>query len=297
MKKGLSEEVIKRVESIEGMNIHDAVELRYVHEKRGFRFLCRIWHVNNRTAAKIIRHTGFSVRHGSEAVRAQWHNAPERRLATGKQLADVNHRLALAGRHVRQGKNKGNSETLRKIADKLKKTSSFLRKDVRERALANSLVTRRTYPERMSALKLPPSRHEQLLYDYLQSLHLNFEFRKLFGIYIVDFYIPSLNLAIDCLGSNRFPLSYQRHQHISGEGVQIVYCVNGFIERADFTDLQKYISSLDVRSGGPSSGRQETVIWGARGNSPFGADTCHFSIERFHVGTGHKLVLTTSSYD
>lgn len=297
MKKGLSQEIIKRIESIEGMNIRDAVELRYFRELRSYRYLCRLWGVNNRSVAKIIKHCGFAPRQGSEAVATQWVDNPGRRKATGELLAATNHRLALEGRHVRQGKTKENSELIRGISEKLRHTSAFLRSDVKRRALENSLKTRAEHPERMSALKFPPSVNERIIYEFLESLHIPFEFRKLIGLYMVDFYLPELRLAIDCQGTNRFPLSYKRHEAITAQGCQIVYCVNNYIKRGDFSDLHQYITGLQVSGSDPSLRSKDTVIWGARGSSPFGVDSHRFTIERFYVGSCYKLCLTASPND
>lgn len=295
MKKGISQEIIERVEAVEGMNIRDAVELRYIREFRSFRDLCALWKVSNRTVSKIILYCGFNVRHGGEAIAAQWVNNPERRKAAADNLAFVNHQLALEGRHVRQGKTKENSGLIRSIAQKLKRTSSFLRPETKSLALKHSLRTRAEHPERMSALKQSPSACERVLYEFLKSIHISFEFKKLFDIYVVDFYLPSLGLAIDCMGSNRFPLSYQRHQSIAEKGCQIVYCVNSFIKRGDFSDLYQYISGLQTVGSDPSLRCKETVIWGARGNSPFGKDSHRFTIKRVYMGSCHKLCLTASA--
>lgn len=295
MKKGISQEIIERVEAVEGMNIRDAVELRYIREFCSFRDLCALWKVNNRTVSKIILYCGFNVRHGGEAIAAQWVNNPERRKAAADSLAFVNHRLALEGRHVRQGKTKENSALIRSIAQKLKRTSSFLRPETKSLALKHSLRTRAEHPERMYALKRSPSACERVLYEFLKSVHIPFEFKKLFDIYVVDFYLPSLELAIDCMGSNRFPLSYQRHQSIAEKGCQIVYCVNSFIKRGDFSDLYQYISGLQTVGSDPSLRCKETVIWGARGSSPFGKDSHRFTIKRVYMGSCHKLCLTAST--
>lgn len=295
MKKGLSQETIKRVEAIEGMNIRDAVELRYIREFRSFRNLCALWGINGRTVPKLIIHCGFQIRHGGEAVRTQWMNNPERRKNAGLLLSSINHQMALEGRHVRQGKTKENSDMIRQVSEKLKHSSAFLRPDVKAAALKNSLRTRSEHPERMSALKTAPSVHERIIYDFLQSVHIQFEFRKLINGYVVDFFLPSVGLIIDCQGANRFPLSYKRHQAITAQGKQVVYCVNGFIKRGCLSNLHQYISDLQTSGIQPSARSQETVIWGARGFSPFGSDTYHFSVKRFHMGTYYKLCLTAAT--
>lgn len=295
MKESALEKAAKRVESIEGMDFRDAVELRYVREQRGYRYLCARWKTNNRMLARLIPLAGFSVRHGSEAVKTQWVDAEGRRKATGKMLAQINHKLALAGLHVRQGANKGNSEMMRRVSDKLKTNSSFFREEVRVKALKHSVESRARHPERMSALRFPASCNEVVLLDFLRGKGIRFEFRKRIGRYIVDFYIPGEAFAIDCQGAGRFPLSYQRHAAIAAKGVQVVYCVNSFVKRADFSDLYKYIAHRQVSGRLPSHRCEDTVIWGARGPRPFGADTDKFTCERSYMNGCYKLILTAST--
>ena len=295
MKESALEKVAKRVESIEGMDFRDAVELRYVREQRGYRYLCARWKTNNRMIARLISLAGFSVRHGGEAVKTQWVDAEERRKAAGKLLAQINHELALAGLHVRQGVNKSNSEMMRRVSDKLKTNSSFFRKEVREKALKHSLESRARHPERMSALRLPASCNEAVLLEFLRGKGIRFEFRKRIGRYIVDFYLPGAALAIDCQGAGRFPLSYQRHAAIAAKGVQVVYCVNSFVKKSDFSDLYEHIAHRQVSGLLPSHRCEDTVIWGARGPRPFGADTDKFTCERSYMNGCYKLVLTASS--
>lgn len=295
MKESALEKAAKRVESIEGMDFRDAVELRYVREQRGYRYLCARWKTNNRMIARLIPLAGFSVRHGGEAVKTQWVDAEERRKAAGKLLAQINHELALAGLHVRQGVNKSNSEMMRRVSDKLKTNSSFFRKEVREKALKHSLESRARHPERMSALRLPASCNEAVLLEFLRGKGIRFEFRKRIGRYIVDFYLPGAALAIDCQGAGRFPLSYQRHVAIAAKGVQVVYCVNSFVKKSDFSDLYEHIAHRQVSGLLPSHRCEDTVIWGARGPRPFGADTDKFTCERSYMNGCYKLVLTASS--
>ena len=150
MEKGLSQEIIKRIESIEGMNIENAAKLRYIDQQLSYRKLCDLWGVNNRTIPKILNYSGISIRHGGEAVKTQWVNNPKRRKSAGENLANINHSLALEGKHIRQGKTKENSEMIRNISEKLKVSSSFNRPEVKRKALENSLMKRKEHPENMS---------------------------------------------------------------------------------------------------------------------------------------------------
>lgn len=297
MKKGTSQETKERVEAIEGMNIHDAVKRRYLTEKRSIRWLALHWRMNERTVCRIIDGCGISVRHGSDAVRAQWIGAAERRAKAGERLAQINHTLAQKGLHVRQGKTKKNSSLIRGVAEKLKVSSSFLRPDVRSKALCHSLETRALHPERMSALHAPLSECEEIMRAYLSSLGLAFEERKLVGRYVVNFFIPSINLIVDCQGRNRFPLSYVRHQAISQQGVSVCYCVNEQVKRRSFSHLDDYISRLKAFRADPSMRCAETVIFGACGQRPFGEDTAKFLIHKFGVRSDYLSEFTAATDD
>lgn len=293
MEKGPSYKTIKRIETIEKMDVRDAAVLRYLDEKHSTRWLCAYWHLNNRTVMRVLRYFGIPIRHGGEAIATQWINNPCRRRETGERLGQINHSMALEGRHVRQGKTKENSELVRRVSEKLKKSSSFLRPSVKKRALTNSLKTRQEHPERMSALRFPITKAEEQLSAYLTQRGLPFLRRQLRGgRYIVDFVIPSLNLIIDCQGRNRFPLSYHRHEAIQSQHERVVYYVRELAEKGIFSNLDEYISKLQLPGSNPSVSGQETMIFGACGNAPFGADTNKFTLERLGVYSNYYTVLT-----
>ncbi|WP_390858604.1 DUF559 domain-containing protein [Alloprevotella tannerae] len=297
MQKGISHEIKERVESLEGLDLLDAAKFRYQTELRSFRWLSQHWCVNARTVRRILESLCIPIRHGSAAVRTQWVGNAERRAKAGERLAQTNHALAKKGLHVRQGKRKENSALLRSVSEKLKASSSFLRPAVKAKALRRSLSTRRLHPERMSALRLPLSKIEAKVRSHLMAKGLDFEERKLIGQYVVDFFIPTLNLIIDCQGRNRFPLSFLRHACISHQGASVFYCVNDQVERGNFSRLDDYISRLEVFRCDPSLWCAETVIWGACGRRPFGDDTDKFIIHTFGVRTDYFSELTASPDD
>lgn len=295
MTKGTSYKVIERVESIEGMNIRDAAELRYTTEQRTMRWLCSHWGLNMRTVMRILRTYDISIRHGSDAIRTQWIGAEERRKATGEHLASINHRLAQEGKHVRQGKNKQNSELIRQVAEKLKSSSALLRPDVRAKSIAGSLATRREHPERMSALRNPLSKAEEIMKSHIIGMSLKIEERKLFGSYVADFFLPSIRLVIDCQGRNRFPLSPKRHKRFLQEGVRVAYCLNEYVFRGDFTQLDDYISRVKAACTDPSSMCEESVIFGACGRAPFGDDAAELIVHRSGVHTRYTTEVTATT--
>ena len=120
--------------------------MRYFAQKLSYRKLSKLWGINNRTIAKVISYCGKEPRRGSEAIRTQWINTPERRKQAGENLANINHNLALKGLHIRQGKTKENSELIRRVAEKLKMSSSFNNPQIRAKAIANAEITRKKYP-------------------------------------------------------------------------------------------------------------------------------------------------------
>lgn len=296
MKKGVSEQVMERIKRIEGMDVSYAAILRYTIECRSFRWLCRHWEVNNRTVSKILKEFGVDIRHGGEAVATQWKNNPERRLKAGENIARINHKLAQEGKHIRQGKTKENSELIRNVSEKLKTNSSFNRPDVKARALAKTLATRRAFPERMSALKKDMTKAKAIIAHLLDEHCIEFEFNVLFKPnYVADFYIPHLNLVIDCKTRGRFPLDYTRHEAFMNKSDRVVYCVNEWLYRGNLGNLNEYISNLKIFCGNPSSSSKETMIFGACGLRPFGENTDKFRIERFGVHSNYYTRLSAST--
>lgn len=239
MKKGLTQEVKERIEAIEGMDVFDAAKFRYVREQRSYRWLSVKWGINGRTVGRVLSFCGIVPRVGSDAVRSQWIDNAERRKKAGECLSATNHELAMKGLHVRQGKNKQNSQLIKDL----------------------------------------------------------FEKRRLFGAYVADFYVPDLNLVVDCLGRNRFPLSYDRHQRMAQDGACIAYCVNEQVARGSFSDLDNYISKVKLLRTNPSFRCAETMIFGACGECPFGADSDKFTICRSGVRASYYAELSASSND
>lgn len=295
MKKGLSKKVIKRIELIEGVDINDALELRYFTEKLSYRHLCKLWNISNHTIAKVFLHCNKEPRKGGEAVATQWINNPDRRKQAGENLSKINHSLALKGLHVRQGKTKENSQLIRNIAEKLKTSSSFNRPEVKAKAQARANITRKKHPERNPFLETPKTECEKIMWKFLAAKNIDFKFRFIIDGYFVNFYLPTYNLCIDIQGNNRFPLSYKRHKSILKNGYCIIYCITNFVKKAAFADLYNYISSLDSFCTTPSVLSNETVIWGTRNKFPFGEELNQISVKRVYVDSFHKLYVSTAT--
>lgn len=185
----------------------------------------------------------------------------------------------------------------KKVKDRIEAVEGM---DVREAAekrysIAASLATRRTHPERMSALKNPLSEAETALRSHLLAIELPFEERYLCGIYVVGFFIPELGIVIDCQGRNRFPLSFERNEAILAKNRGVVYCVNDFVKKGNFAYLDEYIAGVKASRFNPTSMSKETVILGACGSRPFGNDTDKFIVHRFGVRSNYCTILTTDT--
>lgn len=295
MKKGLSDEIIARIELFESTNIGDALEKRYFAELMSYRKLCALWNINGRTIKKIIAHCNKEPRYRGDAVKTQWINNAPRRIKAGDMLGKINHDKALKGLHIRQGKTKENSEMIRQIAEKLKTSSSLLRPEVRKKAVENARITRLKRPENNPFLKTPISKVELILIEFLNEKDIKFVFRYIVKGYFVNFYLPDYHLLIDLQGSNRFPLSFKRHQAIQEEGFSIVYCVHYFIKKSNFSDLYDYITTINKLGHNPPILSKKSVIWGASNLFPFGKQCNEVSVESIRVNKTNKLLIAATT--
>ena len=87
MNKGPTQEIINRVEAIEGREIVDAAKARYLAEERSFGWLALHWGINQRTVRRILIHYGITIRHGSDAIVSQWRDNSLRRKQAATTLA------------------------------------------------------------------------------------------------------------------------------------------------------------------------------------------------------------------
>lgn len=72
---------IKRIENennIEDLKIW--LEKKYSKEMQTFRWIAKTLSINNRTVPKLLKHFNITIRHGSEAVKAQWATEEKRNI-------------------------------------------------------------------------------------------------------------------------------------------------------------------------------------------------------------------------
>ena len=90
----------------------------------------------------------------------------------------------------------------------------------------------------------PQEKH--LWYDFLKNYEIKFQRQKAIGEYIVDFYCPSLKLAIEIDGNQHYSkVGIQkdkiRTEEINKQGVQIIRITNKQIDK-DFNRICEYLN-------------------------------------------------------
>lgn len=91
----------------------------------------------------------------------------------------------------------------------------------------------------------PQERH--LWYDFLKNYPIKFQRQKAIGEYIVDFYCPSLKIAIEIDGNQHYSKEGVekdkiRTEEISNQGIQIIRITNKQIDK-DFTWVCEYLDA------------------------------------------------------
>jgi very-short-patch-repair endonuclease len=227
-----------------------------------------------------MKHYGIEPRHGGEAVKTQWICNDMRRKQASELLSQINRKLAKEGRHVRQGINKQNSELIRKIADKLKNTTSAKRPEVREKFSATKVFQYAVNPASHPNARMKLTDCKKLMYEFLKESGFRFVFNYRLGRYWINFFLPDIKLGIECRANGRFPLSWQRHSILTSAGLRMYYINNRVIKTWDFSELHKYISGLYSISALPAVNAQDTVIWGHRSLKPFAGQPDNLTIKR-----------------
>lgn len=75
---------IKEIETRTGFVLSHWIEQSYNKEFKGVREISKILDINTRTTTKIIKHFGIELRHGSNAIKAQWMKNEERKKQQGQ---------------------------------------------------------------------------------------------------------------------------------------------------------------------------------------------------------------------
>lgn len=302
MKPGPSFEVIQRIEGIEKAPVAEVLDRCYIREQWSYRNLCERWRLNTRTLMRLLRHFGIKPRKGGDAVRAQWVHAPEeRRIKTSKAMKRMVTRMNREGRHPRLGKTKETDPGTHRTAEKLRKSTSARRPEVKVKAAVSHRLFIRRNPAEHATSKLPPTRAESLMLDHVRSLgfkaiHNHIAHTDL-GPKWLNVFIPRLNLAIGCESYGRFPLDWRRHAAVSVLGIRQVFITNRRIRRGQWEGLDQYIACLKSVRPHPTAHGQNTVIWGRRNTASFEHQPDEVAVEAVSVNGCHELIVTTTPDD
>jgi hypothetical protein len=247
------------------------------------------------TIIKLMKHFGIEPRRSGEAVKVQWLHNDDRRRKQSQWLKEQIKKWKEKGWHPRLGKTKENDPSARKQAEKLKIVTSARRPEVREKMTIAQIRRYAQNPLEHPNAKAQPSKYEKALIDFLQGAGFKVVFNYRIGRFWVDIYIPDLALGIECIGNNRLPLAWQRHCAIVAQGIRVIYLLNTFIQRGNFSELYKYISNPQFVGSFPARYSQETMIWGRRIRNPFRDYPQEFSIILRSVNGCYQTILTAPS--
>jgi hypothetical protein len=288
----------QRIETIEGLPLNEALRILYVENGMTYRMLCRRWNCQPHTIINYMKKYGIPPRKGSDAIKQQWINNPSRKIKAAKRLASINHNLALKGLHVRQGKNKYNSELIRSISEKLKFSSSFLNPETIIKATKTRVNNFRNNPLTHPNANASMTNCEHVVFEHLESIGYNVVFNYYLDPYWIDIFIPELNIAIECVSSSRFPLSFERHDNITSKGITVIYCVNYYILKSDLVILDKYIHFFNIFRSNPPVDSKVSVVIGRRDGVIFSRNIDHLTSKIvFMHGFNSLLFSTTPNYD
>lgn len=261
----ISAELLEKVCRIEDCTIEElpAIAFRlYIEDLITTRQLCDRWKVNNRSAPKILKHLGIKIRNPSEAVKTQWVNNPERRELSREVMRKNATEMSRQGRHPRLGKTKETDEGVRKIAEKLKTSTSAKRPEVMKKITEARIKRFRANPSEHPNAKVKPTRAELMMIAHLQNMGFEVVHNHYIEPYWIDVYIPSLQIGIECFSVGRTPFDWARISSISGRGINLLYVVNRYVYDGKLADLDEYILLCQRVGSNPTSQGQKTVIWG-----------------------------------
>lgn len=295
MRPGPTDETIKRIEMIEGIPIREALVKLYIDGFFTYRKLCKRWNINVRTLMRLFRFYKIEPRKGSEAVKTQWIKNLERRKKASEFMKKFAKELAKKGKHGRLGKTKENSESIRQMAIKLSEISSASRQEVREKMSVARKFLHTIKPERHIQSKFSPTNYKLIIIEHLRNLGYDILINYNIPPYWINIIIPKLKLGIYCVANGRFPLSWDRHIHITDRGIRLIYITNSFIGRGNFSDIDNYIRELEIFGSYPPSKCKETVVWGRRNGTIFRGNLNQVTIEFVSMNKINKAIIKTTS--
>lgn len=294
MNPGPTNEVLQRIESIEGRPAREALTALYVDQSLSIRKLRLRWYLNERTVMRLMKWFGVEPRRGSDAVKTQWINNDERRKISAETMRKTAVKQSAEGRHNRLGKTKETDEGVMRAAEKLKDSSSARRPEVRAKMAFAKITEYQKNPGAHPNAKAAPTKREQMMIDTLKQWGMDAIHNHHAPPYWIDAFIPDLNVGIECFSKSRCrTMAWERHAVLTARGIRLLYVSNGTIDRGGLEDLHQYLSNLKIIGSNPSAQCQESVIWGSRDIDLFRNYPDDVSVKRSLVGRCYRLDITT----
>lgn len=295
MRPGPSDEMIQRIETIEGRPAGEALGALYIDQKMTIRNLCARWTCNTRTVMRLMKWYSVIPRDPHESVALQWVGNDARR----KQASDILRKTALhqaaTGAHNRLGKTKDNDAGVASCARKLKANTSARRPEVREKMANTRYAMHKTDPTTHINSRAKPTAVEQMMLYVVKEWGFDAVHNYSAFPYWVDVFIPELKVGIECFHSARLRSgAWTRHAELSARGIRMLYVANRVIESGNLADLHQYITNIQVIGTNPPAQCQETVVWGCRGITLFTGYPDNITFKRTYLGGFYRLDIATS---
>jgi hypothetical protein len=292
MEKEIIEKYISRIESIEKRPATDALNELYTIQFYSCKELSKRWNIgNNRFMPILLDYFNIPIRKGTEAVKAQWINADERK---DKQRGKMRSYVTKVP-HANLGKTKETSESIKRQSEWMKINSCFRNPEIWNKCIIGMKRAYALHPDLHINARTKPTKCEQIMIDHIHSL--GYEIKHNFNIspYWINVFIPKLNIAIECFKSTRLPFDYQRHYYITSKNITIIYIDNRIVQSDRISMIDYYIEIFDSLRSLPSFNSKNTMIIGTKNITPFINNFEELTIELININKVNCLFISAST--
>ena len=280
----MTKQIKERIESIEGCSVSEAIATMYIDRQFSLNDLSKRWNINFRTIDRIFNNLGIERRSKSESVKLQWIDASERKEKASKFLSDYrqNNPHPLLG------------VTRIDASERMKQFNPMFDNKIKDIATYNRNQTYNKNPERRNMYHKALTECEQIVFDLFQNNGITAIGNELINGRFIDVYLPQFNIGIECI-CNRFPLSFDRHQKITANGMHVIYAKNNFIRSNRVTALYDYIINPNIFGCNPSFKSEESMIFSSKKGMIFDCSLNNFTINHIFVNGIDFTKITTTS--
>lgn len=292
MSKRISQEIINRIESIEGESIVNVLNRLYVENKMSFQIIMKRWGTkNNRTVPDLLRQFNIPIRTYSENVKLQWVDNDQRKKDTGQRLRQNVSKV----NHPNLGKTKETCKRLKESSERMKLFNPSFDESVRIKMVTAKIKAYSENKLNHPNAKAEPTFCEAKMIGYIKSLGFDCLFNYNVGGFWIDVFIPILNIGIECFGANRLPFDYKRHDFITSKNITILYVANYVIKKSKLTVINEYIKNIQILRLNPSFSCKNTMIFGAKNLKPFINNAHNLIIDLINMDKINTLMVSATT--